>query len=55
MVWKFIGAQKKKIAYLVWLESNTQLFGFEFGLLGAPNLAFRWRSISKKKSVSVLN
>jgi len=30
-----MGAQKKWIAYLVWLELNTQLFGFEFRLLQA--------------------
>jgi hypothetical protein len=51
MVLEFMGAQKKIIAYPVWLESNTRLFGFEFGLLGAPNLAFGWRGAPEKKNV----
>ena len=40
MVQGFMGAQKKTIAYLVWLESNSQLFGFAFGLLGATQFGF---------------
>jgi len=51
-----MGAQKKWIAYLVWLESNMWLFGFEFGLLQATQFGSQvvWCS-RKKKCVSTLN
>ena len=50
MVRGFMGAQKKRIAYPVWLKSNTQLFGFEFRLLGATQFGFQvvWHSRKKK-------
>jgi hypothetical protein len=44
-----MGAQKKTIAYPVWLESNSRLFGFEFGLLGATQFGFQVARRSEKK------
>jgi hypothetical protein len=55
MVQEFMGAQKKTIAYPVWLELNLQLFGFEFRLLGAIQFGFQVAQHSENKSVSVLN
>ena len=49
MVQGFMGAQKKTIAYPVWLESNSRLFGFEFGLLGATQFGFQVARRSEKK------
>jgi hypothetical protein len=45
-----LGAQKKGIACLVWLESNMQLLGFEFGLLGDTQFGFQLAWHSKKKN-----
>ena len=50
MVWGFMGAQKKTIAYPVCLELNLGLFGFEFVLLRAAQFGFwvAWHSERKK-------
>ena len=42
------------IAFPVWLELNLQLFGFEFGLLGATQFGFQVVRGSRKKK-KVLN
>jgi hypothetical protein len=51
MVQEFMSAQKKIIAYPVWLELNMGLFGFEFRLLRATQFGIQMVRRSRKQNV----